>query len=128
MSAATMSITPSLVAPRCDLKRPAMLMQVSLCGDRSDPRGLPLGLRGAAHGGVDRAASGVEGQAKKPPQLATGQRLLRGRDLQRVTTRNYRTTLVSAAGAQIQHVVGVRDELQVVLNHHQRVAFRDEFG
>src|SRR5215831_18192655 len=107
-----MSITPSLVVPRCDLKGPEMVMQ-SLSAATGATRGLALGLRGVAHGGVDRAPSRVERQAKEPPQLAPSQRLLRGRDLQRVTTGDDRAALVSAAWAQIQDVVGVRDELQV---------------
>ena len=62
------------------------------------------------------------GQSEQAPQLAAGLGLLARRDIERRACRHDPPALVAATGTEIDDVVGVGDELEVVLDHDQRVA------
>ena len=52
----------------------------------------------------------------------------RSRDSHRRTCRHHPAAFVTAAGTEIDYVVGVGDEFEVVLDHDQRVALGDQPG
>src|ERR1700722_8760328 len=105
-----MSTKPSCVAPRAIRLSPRII----------PPRPAPLYSCRRAQSRTDLATA--VGQSEQTPQLAAGLGLVPPRNTQPRTARHDASAFVAAAGSEIDSVVGVRDELEVVLDHHQRVA------
>src|SRR5579864_8431309 len=73
---------------------------------------------GRACRGTGRASR----QSEQPTQLAPGERARRRGNLERRSRRHHAPAILAAAWTEVDYVVRVRDELEMMLDHHQRVA------